>query len=128
MVSNKFYAIVAGVGPGLGRSTAVRFSEAYPVVLVARRPESYDDVVAQINKAGGRAIGIAADATDPSSLATAFETIKKEFGNLQLAAAVYNVRPGSRPSRKPFLELHQDDLDVSLNGNVYDPPHGLSLS
>jgi NAD(P)-dependent dehydrogenase (short-subunit alcohol dehydrogenase family) len=123
MVSNRFFAIVAGVGPGTGRSVAVRFSESYPVVLLARRPESYNDVVAQINKAGGKAIGISADATDESSLASAFESIKKEFENLQLVAAIYNVRPNSRPSRKPFLELNLEDLDISLNGNVYVLPH-----
>jgi NAD(P)-dependent dehydrogenase (short-subunit alcohol dehydrogenase family) len=123
MVSDKFYAIVAGVGPGTGRSVALRFSEAYPVVLLARHLESYDDVVVQINKAGGRAIGISTDATDKSSLASAFETIKKEFKNLQLVAAIYNIRPNSRPSRKPFLELHLQDLDTSLDGNVYVPIH-----
>ncbi|KAF2098985.1 NAD(P)-binding protein [Rhizodiscina lignyota] len=119
MVSNKFFAIVAGIGPATGRSVALRFSESYPVVLLARRPESYNDVVAQINKAGGRAIGISADATDESSLASAFETIKKEFEGLQLAAAIYNVRPNSRPSRKPFLQLTiSDDLEPSLIGNI----------
>jgi len=118
MVSNKFFAIVAGVGPGTGRSVALKFSEAYPVVLLARRPESYADVVAQIEKAGGKAIGITTDATDAASLASAFETIKKELPGLQLAAAVYNVRPNSRPSRRPFLELKIEDLDTSLNGNV----------
>ena len=128
MVSDRFFAIVAGIGPGTGRSVALRFSEFYPVVLLARRPESYDDVVAQINKAGGEAIGIAADATDESSLASAFETIKKEFGNLQVAAAIYNVRPNSRPSRKPFLELNLKDLDISLDVNVYVLPKAPSFN
>jgi len=120
MVSNKFFAIVAGVGPGTGRSVALKFSEFYPVVLLARRPESYTDVVAQINKAGGKAIGISADATDEASLTSAVESLKKdsEFEHLQLVAAIYNVRPNSRPSRKPFLELNLEDLDNSLNGNV----------
>ena len=119
MVSNKFYAVVAGIGPGTGRSVAIRFAEAYPVVLLARRPESYNDVVAEINKAGGKAIGIAADATNESDLKTIFETIDKELLGLKLAAAVYNVRPGLRPSRKPFLELKLEDLDTSLHGNMY---------
>ena len=118
MVSNKFYAIVAGIGPGTGRSVALKFSESYPVVLLARNPESYNDVVAQINEVGGKAIGISADATDESSLASAFEVIKKEFEGLQLVAAIYNVRPNSRPSRKPFLELNLNDLDISLHGNM----------
>jgi NAD(P)-dependent dehydrogenase (short-subunit alcohol dehydrogenase family) len=123
MVSNKFFAVVAGVGPGTGRSVALKFSEAYPVVLLARRPESYTDVVAQIKKAGGQAIGITADATNEASLASAFESINKEFPDLQLVAAIYNVRPNSRPSRKPFLELKLQDLDSSLDGNVYVASH-----
>jgi NAD(P)-dependent dehydrogenase (short-subunit alcohol dehydrogenase family) len=119
MVSSKFFAIIAGVGPGTGRSVALKFSEAYPVVLLSRQPESYNDIVTQINGAGGRAIGITADATDESSLTSAFETIKNEYKDLQLVAAIYNVRPNSRPSRKPFLDLELHDLDTSLNGNVY---------
>ena len=123
MTSNKFYAIVAGVGPGLGRSAAVRFSKAYPVVLLSRHPESYNPVIAEINEAGGKAIGISADAGDQSSVAAAFETIKKELPDLKLAAAVYNVRPGTgRPSLKPFLELTLEDLDRSLNGSMYVYP------
>jgi NAD(P)-dependent dehydrogenase (short-subunit alcohol dehydrogenase family) len=118
MVSDKFFAIVAGIGPGVGRSVALKFSEAYPVVLLARRPESYADAVAQINKRGGRALGISADATDESSLASAFEVIKKEFGNLQPVAAIYNVAPNLRPTIKPFLELNLQDLDTSLHGHV----------
>jgi len=127
MISDKFFAIVAGVGPGTGRSVALRFSDSYPVVLLARQPESYNDIVTQINSTGGRAIGITTDATDEASLKSAFETIKKEFGKLQLIAAIYNVRPDSRPSLKPFLELHLQDLDTSLNGNVYVPLHECAL-
>ncbi|KAJ9611553.1 hypothetical protein H2200_004737 [Cladophialophora chaetospira] len=120
MVSNKFYAVVAGIGPGTGRSVALKFAEHYPVVLLARKPESYQDVVAQIKKAGGKALGVSTDATDESALASAFESVKKdvEFENLQLVAAIYNVRPGSRSSRKPFLELTLEDLDTSLQGNL----------
>ena len=119
MTSNKFFAIVAGVGPGTGRSVAVRFSKAYPVVLLARRPESYNDVVAEINNAGGKAIGITTDTADQSSVASAFETIKNELPDLKLAAAIYNVRPNGRPGLKLFLELTLEELDSSLNGNVY---------
>ena len=77
VVSDKFYAIVAGVGPRTGRSVAIRFSEAYPVLLLARSPQNYNDVVAEINNGGGgrKTIGITADATDGSALKWAFETV-----------------------------------------------------
>ncbi|KAH8694995.1 hypothetical protein BGW36DRAFT_381899 [Talaromyces proteolyticus] len=113
------YAVIAGVGPGTGRSIATRFAKAYPVVLLARSGESYDSVVAEINNTGGQAIGIATDATDRSSLDAAFEKISKElFPGRYLAAAIYNVRPNGRPSLKPFLDLTLEELDSSLNGNI----------
>lgn len=68
--SKNFFAIIAGVGPGTGRSVAIRFSKAYPVVLLSRHQESYQDVVAEVNNAGGKAIGVSIDAADPSSLAS----------------------------------------------------------
>ncbi|KAF4465426.1 7-alpha-hydroxysteroid dehydrogenase [Fusarium albosuccineum] len=134
MASKSFYALVAGVGPGtgklthphltrdppliapLGRATALRFAQKYPVVLLARRPESYEQTVADVKKAGGQAVGITADVADPSSLKKAFESIGKELPGSKLAAAVYNVNGGF--ARKPFLELTVEDLDGSIDGTI----------
>ncbi|KAM5341591.1 hypothetical protein ACJ41O_014622 [Fusarium nematophilum] len=116
MASKSFYAVVAGVGAGTGRSTALRFAQKYPVVLLARRPESYEQVVADIKKAGGQAVGITADVADPATLTKAFESIKTELPGSRLAAAVYNVNGGF--ARKPFLELKTEDLDASIDGTI----------
>ena len=43
---------------------ASRFSKAYPVVLLARTPATYESSVKAINDAGGKAIGVVADAGD----------------------------------------------------------------
>jgi NAD(P)-dependent dehydrogenase (short-subunit alcohol dehydrogenase family) len=103
------------------RSVAIKFGENYPVVLLSRKPESFEDAVNQINQAGGKAIGIVADSTDPQALASAFDTISKELPGLQLAAAVYNVRPGIRQvgGFGPFLERTLEQLDTVLAGEVY---------
>lgn len=95
---------------------ALRFAKAYPVVLLARKPESYNDIVAEIKQGGGQAIGISTDTADPKSVASAFETIKKELPDKKLAAAVFNV--GAGLSRKGFLDLTLDDLRASLEGNA----------
>lgn len=99
-----------------GRATALRFAKAYPVVLLARKAETYNDTVAEINSAGGRALGIATDAADPASVKAAFDKIKTEFPDHKLAAAVYNVSAGY--SRKPFLEQSVEDFDASVEGNA----------
>ncbi|SCO82665.1 probable short chain dehydrogenase [Fusarium oxysporum] len=114
MASQRFYAIVAGAGSGTGRAVAIRFSKAYPVVLMSRKPESYEDIVKDIRQAGGQAFGVATDATDVSSLDSAFEKIQQALPDHKLAAAVYNVNAGF--ARKPFLEMGLDDLQTGLNG------------
>jgi NAD(P)-dependent dehydrogenase (short-subunit alcohol dehydrogenase family) len=102
--------------PNQGRAVAARFAKEYPVVLLARSPESYQDAVDAISTAGGKAIGISTDAADVKSIDAAFEAIKKEFPDHKLAAAVYNVGP--RIQRVPFLEATIEDFDNSISGNA----------
>ncbi|KAK5660941.1 hypothetical protein OQA88_12316 [Cercophora sp. LCS_1] len=113
---SKFYAVIAGVGAGTGRSVALRFAKAYPVALLARNPDNYDPIVAEINSSGGRAIGISADVGDESSISSAFSTIASSFPDHKLAAAIYNASAGFPP--KPFLEHTLSDLDASLTTNA----------
>lgn len=95
---------------------ALKFSETYQVVLLARKPESYNDIVAEIKKRGGQAIGISADVTDPKALDSAFDKIKEDLGTKKLAAAIYNV--GGGLAKKPFLELQPSDIEAGLDVGV----------
>lgn len=92
-LSKTLYALVAGVGAGTGRSVALRFAQAYPVVLLARKPESYAAIVDEIRAAGGQAVGVAADTSDAKSVREALETVKGELGGRTLAAAVCEFLP-----------------------------------
>ncbi|KAH7095406.1 hypothetical protein FB567DRAFT_586731 [Paraphoma chrysanthemicola] len=120
-MASKLIAIVAGVGAGTGAAVARKFAKAYPVVLLARKPESFESLANEINSAGGKAIGISTDVSDASSLKNAVETIKKEFGNdVGAAAAIFNA---SGPFlRKPFLEIPPEvfaaSLGVSATGGI----------
>jgi NAD(P)-dependent dehydrogenase (short-subunit alcohol dehydrogenase family) len=88
MASKSFFAVIAGVGPGTGRSVALKFAKTYPVALLARKPESYADIVAEINQSGGHAVGIPTDTADPASVTAAFDKIRAEYPGKKLAAAV----------------------------------------
>jgi NAD(P)-dependent dehydrogenase (short-subunit alcohol dehydrogenase family) len=98
-----------------GRSVAIKFAATYPVVLISRSASSYESIVSEINKNGGKAIGVAADVADSASLKSAFETIKKELGDAKLAAAVYNVGGGF--TRKPFLQLTEKEYTAGYESN-----------
>ena len=104
------FAVIAGVGPGTGAAVARKFALAYPVALLARSPENYTSLVEEINKSGGKAVGISTNVADESSVKSAFEKITAEFGG-QCAAALFNA---SGPFvRKGLLDLTADDMSKS---------------
>jgi len=115
--SSKFFAIVAGVGAGTGRSVALKFASTYPIVLLARSPQNYEPILTEIRSTGQLAIGISTDVSDPSSIKNAFEEISghKDFKGKGLAAAVYNVGGGF--VRKPFLELSLGEFEGGWGAN-----------
>ena len=86
-MASKLIAVVAGVGPGTGASVARKFAKAYPVVLLARKPENFEGLADEINSSGGKAVGISTDVSDLASLKNAVDVIKKEFGQ-DVGAAV----------------------------------------
>lgn len=101
------FAIIAGVGPGTGASVARRFALSYPVALLARNPDNYTSLVDEINKSGGKAIGISTDVSDAGLVKKAVEEAKEKFGD-KCAAAVFNA---SGPFfRKSVLELTEREF------------------
>ena len=70
----KAFAVIAGVGSGTGTSLAHRFAKTYPVALLARKPESYEGLVQEINNSGGKAVGVSADVSSEDSVKAAFKT------------------------------------------------------
>jgi NAD(P)-dependent dehydrogenase (short-subunit alcohol dehydrogenase family) len=83
-------AAVLGVGPGLGAAIAGRFAgEGFALALMARREESVAAVREEITDRGGGALPVAADATDPDSVAAAFERVRAELGDPEVF--VYNA-------------------------------------
>lgn len=94
-LSKSFYAVIAGAGAGTGRSVALRFAKTYPVVVLARNPISYSDIVSEIQQQGGEALGVSTDTSDPASVKSAFETVRKKFKGRKLAAAICKLTPSS---------------------------------
>jgi NAD(P)-dependent dehydrogenase (short-subunit alcohol dehydrogenase family) len=83
-------AAVLGVGPGLGAAIARRFAgEGFGMALMARSEESVAEVREEIEDAGGTALPVSANATNPDSVATAFERIRDELGDPEVF--IYNA-------------------------------------
>ena len=83
-------AAVLGVGPGLGTAIAGRFArEGYAVGLMARSEESVSGAREEMERAGGEALAVTADATDAASVARAFDEVRGSLGDPEVY--VYNL-------------------------------------
>uniref|UniRef100_A0A093V915 Putative oxidoreductase n=1 Tax=Talaromyces marneffei PM1 TaxID=1077442 RepID=A0A093V915_TALMA len=117
MSVKKAIAVVAGVGPGTGSSIARKFAQHYPVIVLARNPANYTEVVDSINSSGGHAIGLSTDVSNPSAVSAAFNKITTElFPGSPIAAAIFNSGGGF--VRKPFLELTSQEFEAGWEGQV----------
>ena len=88
------------------------------MALLARKAANYEPLVQEIQADGGKAIGLSADVADPASVKNAFDSLKKEMGDAQLAAAVFNV--GGAFIRKPFLDLNLEEFMAGIEANGYE--------
>ncbi|MDP8953159.1 MAG: SDR family NAD(P)-dependent oxidoreductase [Actinomycetota bacterium] len=112
-------AVVFGVGPGLGTAVAKRFArEGFALGLMARSEESLSAAREAVEGAGGKALAVAADATDPASVSEAFEKVREELGDPEVF--VYNAgafQMGGILELTP--ELFDDCFRANCSGAFY---------
>ena len=78
-------ALVTGAASGMGRATAHLFADEGARVVVTDVNElGVDKVVAEIEGAGGEAIGFALDVSDPARIRNVVDAIVERFGALDI--------------------------------------------
>ena len=106
-------AAILGVGPGLGAAVARRFArEGFAVALMARREQSVAGVQEEIEGAGGRALPVSADATNPASVAAAFDEVRSNLGAPEIF--VYNAGAFQMGG---ILDLSPEKFDECFKAN-----------
>lgn len=110
--------IVSGIGPGLGRSTALRAAAAgADVVLAARTAERLDAVAREVEALGRRALAVPTDLTKPEECDALVARTIEEFGRVDgLVNNAFRM--------PPFGALADYDLakiQSSFEVNVYAP-------
>jgi 3-oxoacyl-[acyl-carrier protein] reductase len=91
-------AIVTGASKGIGAAIARHLADAGAAVVVnyATSKEGAERVVADITRAGGRAIAVQADVARPEQIERLFAETKQAFGRLDILvnnAGVYEFAP-----------------------------------
>ncbi len=107
--------IVAGIGPGLGRSIAVRSAEqGADVVLAARTQSRLDEVAAEVKALGRRALAVPTDIADPEAAARLAQATIDAFGRAD--ALVHNAL--AMPPIKDLLVVDLDAINTAFQTNV----------
>ncbi|MCL4741976.1 MAG: SDR family NAD(P)-dependent oxidoreductase [Phycisphaerales bacterium] len=79
---------ITGASSGIGRATALACARAgMPVAVAARREARLGEVVAEIERAGGRAIAVRADVDDPEDCRRLVDRTIDAFGSIYAAYA-----------------------------------------
>src|ERR671939_14229 len=78
-------AVVAGIGPGLGRETALAMArEGADVVVSARTTETSEEVAEEVRRQGRRALVVPCDVTDPAACESLAAATVEQFGHLDV--------------------------------------------
>ena len=110
-------ALVTGAGRNIGRAIALLLARDGATVVVNGRSDraAVDAVVAEVEAAGGRAVGWMADVADEPAVARMMAGVTAEFGGLDILVSNAGLR-----RQTAFLEMDyaewREILSVALDG------------
>ncbi|BCJ87561.1 SDR family oxidoreductase [Effusibacillus dendaii] len=109
-------ALITGGGRGLGQQIAEAYVEAgASVILCSRRVENCEQVKAELEAKGGKALALGLDVTDPDSIAKAVESALKEFGRIDILVNNSGATWGAPALEMPF-DAWQKVIQTNLTG------------
>jgi 3-oxoacyl-[acyl-carrier protein] reductase len=108
-------ALVTGASRGIGAAIAKKLAAdgAQVAITYARGADAAAMVVKEIERAGGKAIAIQADATDAKAVNAAVEQTVKTFGRLDIL-----VNNAGTAIPKPFEDATLEELDMVIGINL----------
>ncbi|MBQ2047589.1 MAG: 3-oxoacyl-[Schwartzia sp.] len=108
-------ALVTGASRGIGRAIAVKLaSEGAKVALnYAGNAAAAEEVKKEIEAAGGQAITVQADVSDPASVEAMIQTVVDAFGQIDILVNNAGItRDGL------LLRMKDEDFDAVINTNL----------
>lgn len=110
-------AIVTGASKGIGRAIALRLAEDGIAVVVnyATSRQAADEVVAEIEAGGGKAVAVQADVGSPTGVATLFDAAEQGYGGVDILvnnAGVIRLAPLAEMDDETF----ENQIAINLTG------------
>ncbi len=111
--------VITGASSGIGRAAAEAFAaKGARVVLAARRADVLEDLARDIREAGGEALAIPTDVTDPEAVGALAEGAARAFGGIDVW--INNAGAGVfGPLLDAPLDLHRETIAINLMGAIH---------
>jgi NAD(P)-dependent dehydrogenase (short-subunit alcohol dehydrogenase family) len=110
-------AVVTGSGRGIGRGIAIGLADCgADIVVTARRQNEIDEVVAEVEARGRRALGITGDITDADVVRDLVTRTVTEMGRLDIW--VSNAGGSEYKGSYPTLEMPDEHWDAQFALNL----------
>ncbi len=110
-------AFITGGASGIGKGTALRFArEGAKIGLADMQADEGEQARAEIEQAGGEALFVECDVSDPSSVQAAVEQTVQKFGRLDIVFANAGINGVWTPIEELSPEEWDRTLDVNFKG------------
>ncbi|CAA9247340.1 3-oxoacyl-[acyl-carrier protein] reductase [uncultured Coleofasciculus sp.] len=108
-------ALITGAGSGIGQAAALLLAkEGAKIAALGRTEDELQETVAQIQDAGGEAIPVSADISQPQQMQQAVQQIENQWGRLDIVFA----NAGINGVWAPLEELEPEEWDKTININL----------
>lgn len=110
-------AVVTGGGSGIGQAAAVALArEGADIVVVGRRREPLDDVVAMVGREGPRALPVALDVTDADAVQRLAAEVVRSFGRVDVLVNSAGINVPRRDLASLSVADWHRVLQINLTG------------
>ncbi|MGC8559554.1 MAG: SDR family oxidoreductase [Phycisphaerae bacterium] len=111
-------AIITGAATGIGQGIALRFASEGAAVVVdyVGKPGTADQTLNLIKQAGGRAIAVESDVSNPAQVQALIDTTVKTFGKLDIF-----VNNAGIEFKHPFTEFPVEQFQKIIAVNLIGP-------
>lgn len=111
-------AVITGAATGIGQGMALAFAREGAAVVVdyVGKPGSGDDTVNQITSAGGKALAVEADVSDPAQVSALIQQTVQAFGRLDIF-----VNNAGIETKHPITEFPLNEFQKIVAVNLQGP-------
>ncbi len=110
----KQVVFITGASSGIGHAVSLGLARRGAALgLLARRAEMLEELAGEVEKAGGRAIALAADVTDAAAVQFAANRLREQFGRIDMLIANAGIAQSTDAK-----DLRPDEVAKLININV----------